>query len=291
MPSSCGRATSRSSTGTTSIPTTRGSACRTSCACSRRPRFITDLKNTAVFTVIFWSQCLFLGLLLAILLDQRIRGEAFFRTVYVLPFAISAIVTGVAWKWLFYPAVRHQRHLRCRRARLPAEPLVCGPAHRDLGDGHRRRLADVWLHHGVVSGRPAQHPRRVARRCQDRRRQRLPVLPPRRDSTGDARHADRADHPGHHLAAPVRSARVHDRQRTGLRHRHARLLHVPDDVPAVPLLDRRGHRRGHAGRGAAVDRARISSPFATRSSGDEHLSSGSAARCCTSSCCSSPRIT
>jgi glucose/mannose transport system permease protein len=68
------------------------------------PRFITDLKNTAVFTVIFWGQCLFLGLLLAILLDQRIRGEAFFRTVYVLPFAISAIVTGVAWKWLFYPA-------------------------------------------------------------------------------------------------------------------------------------------------------------------------------------------
>jgi glucose/mannose transport system permease protein len=68
------------------------------------PRFITDLKNTVVFSVTFMSQCLIIGLLLAILLDQRIKGEAFFRTVYVLPFAVSAIVTGVAWKWLMNPS-------------------------------------------------------------------------------------------------------------------------------------------------------------------------------------------
>jgi glucose/mannose transport system permease protein len=68
------------------------------------PRFITDLRNTAVFSALFIGQCLIVGLFLAILLDQHIRGEAFFRTVYVLPFAVSAIVTGVAWKWLFYPA-------------------------------------------------------------------------------------------------------------------------------------------------------------------------------------------
>jgi glucose/mannose transport system permease protein len=67
-------------------------------------RFLIDLKNTVIFTVTFLSQCLIIGLLLAILLDQRIRGEAFFRTVYVLPFAISAIVTGVAWKWLMNPS-------------------------------------------------------------------------------------------------------------------------------------------------------------------------------------------
>lgn len=66
-------------------------------------RFVTDLRNTAVFSVFFLGQCLGIGLLLAILLDQRIKGEAFFRTIYVLPFAISAIVTGVAWKWLMNP--------------------------------------------------------------------------------------------------------------------------------------------------------------------------------------------
>ena len=67
-------------------------------------RFITDLRNTAVFSVFFFAQCLGIGLLLAILLDQRIKGEALFRTIYVLPFAISAIVTGVTWKWLMLPS-------------------------------------------------------------------------------------------------------------------------------------------------------------------------------------------
>ena len=68
------------------------------------PRFITDLRNMAVFSIFFLGQCLGIGLLLAILLDQKLKGEAFFRTVYVLPFAVSAIVTGVAWKWLMVPS-------------------------------------------------------------------------------------------------------------------------------------------------------------------------------------------
>ena len=67
-------------------------------------RFLTDLRNTAVFSAVFLTQCIVIGMVLAILLDQHIRGEAFFRTVYVLPFAISAIVTGVAWKWLMTPS-------------------------------------------------------------------------------------------------------------------------------------------------------------------------------------------
>ena len=44
-----------------------------------------------------------MGLLLAILLDQRIKGEAVFRTIFIFPFAISTIVTGVIWRWLMYP--------------------------------------------------------------------------------------------------------------------------------------------------------------------------------------------
>ena len=68
------------------------------------PRFITDLRNTAVFSIFFLGQCLGIGLILAILLDQKVKGEAFFRTVYVLPFAVSAIVTGVAWQWLMNPS-------------------------------------------------------------------------------------------------------------------------------------------------------------------------------------------
>ena len=63
-----------------------------------------DLPNTAVFTILFLILCLVIGLFLAILLDQKLKGETFFRSVYLFPMAISFIVTGVAWRWLMNPA-------------------------------------------------------------------------------------------------------------------------------------------------------------------------------------------
>ena len=70
----------------------------------RDPRFQIDLRNTGIFTVLFLAACLVVGLLLAILLDLRPRGEAVFRNVYLFPMAISFIVTGVVWRWLLNPA-------------------------------------------------------------------------------------------------------------------------------------------------------------------------------------------
>jgi glucose/mannose transport system permease protein len=67
-------------------------------------RFQTDLRNTLVFTVCFISVSLVLGLLLANLLDRRIRAEGVFRSIYLFPMAISFIVTGVVWKWLLSPS-------------------------------------------------------------------------------------------------------------------------------------------------------------------------------------------
>jgi len=56
-----------------------------------------------VFTVLFLISCLIIGFLLAILLDQRIRGEGIFRSIYLFPMSISFIVTGVVWRWLLNP--------------------------------------------------------------------------------------------------------------------------------------------------------------------------------------------
>jgi glucose/mannose transport system permease protein len=67
------------------------------------PRFQIDLRNTVVFTVVFLIACLVIGFLLAILLDQRIRGEGIFRSIYLFPMSISFIVTGVVWRWLLNP--------------------------------------------------------------------------------------------------------------------------------------------------------------------------------------------
>ncbi len=62
-----------------------------------------DLINNILFTVLFLAACLVMGLLMAILLDQRVRGEGLFRTIFLFPMALSFVVTGTVWRWLFQP--------------------------------------------------------------------------------------------------------------------------------------------------------------------------------------------
>jgi glucose/mannose transport system permease protein len=68
------------------------------------PRFRIDIRNTVIFTILFVGGCLLIGLLLALLLDRGLRGESFFRSLFLFPMAISFIVTGVVWRWLMNPA-------------------------------------------------------------------------------------------------------------------------------------------------------------------------------------------
>lgn len=66
-------------------------------------RFRGDIVNTVFFTIMFLAACLSIGLLLAILIDQKIRGEGIFRTIFLFPMALSFVVTGTVWRWLFAP--------------------------------------------------------------------------------------------------------------------------------------------------------------------------------------------
>ncbi|HSH82873.1 MAG TPA: sugar ABC transporter permease [Herpetosiphonaceae bacterium] len=66
-------------------------------------RFQTDIRNTVVFTLFFLIGCLSIGLLLAVMVDSRIKGEAIFRSIFIFPMALSFIVTGVVWQWIFAP--------------------------------------------------------------------------------------------------------------------------------------------------------------------------------------------
>lgn len=65
----------------------------------------TALTNLVIFSVLYIFISTVLGLFLAILLDQRIRGEGFIRPIYLYPMALSFIVTGVAWKWFLDPGI------------------------------------------------------------------------------------------------------------------------------------------------------------------------------------------
>ena len=69
-------------------------------------------KNLIVFGGLFIGISLVVGVILAVLLDQRIRREGFIRTVYLYPMALSMIVTGTAWKWLLNPGLGLDKMLR-----------------------------------------------------------------------------------------------------------------------------------------------------------------------------------
>jgi len=69
------------------------------------PRWYIAVENLLIFTVLFVVICLLIGIILSILLDQKIRAEGFLRTIYLYPMALSFIVTGTAWKWMLNPTM------------------------------------------------------------------------------------------------------------------------------------------------------------------------------------------
>ena len=76
---------------------------------AKEPRWWVAVKNLFVFSGLFIFLCIVVGLLLAIFLDQRIRAEGFFRTIYLYPMALSFIVTGAIWKWMLNPNLGLER--------------------------------------------------------------------------------------------------------------------------------------------------------------------------------------
>ncbi len=65
------------------------------------PIFWIALRNNIVFMIVFIPSSIIIGLFLAILLDQKVRKESVFRTIYLFPYALSFIVTGYLWQWMF----------------------------------------------------------------------------------------------------------------------------------------------------------------------------------------------
>jgi glucose/mannose transport system permease protein len=76
------------------------------------PRWYVALANLFIFSSLFMVGCTAIGILLAILLDQRIRIEGTLRTIYLYPMALSFIVTGTAWKWILNPGLGIEHAMR-----------------------------------------------------------------------------------------------------------------------------------------------------------------------------------
>ncbi|MBX3567988.1 MAG: sugar ABC transporter permease [Rhizobiaceae bacterium] len=67
------------------------------------PRWLTSIENLLVYGGLSLVLQLVIGFVLAALLDQKIRFEDAFRTIFLYPFALSFVVTGLVWQWLLNP--------------------------------------------------------------------------------------------------------------------------------------------------------------------------------------------
>lgn len=74
-------------------------------------RFQADLRNTIFFTILFIGLVIILGMGLAVLIDQKLKGESIFRNIFLFPMALSFIVTGVVWQWLLNPSTGFNQFL------------------------------------------------------------------------------------------------------------------------------------------------------------------------------------
>jgi glucose/mannose transport system permease protein len=68
------------------------------------PAWTENVHHILLFTVTFIIGALLVGLVLAFLLEKGVKGEGFFRAVYLFPMAVSFIAAGVVWRWLMNPA-------------------------------------------------------------------------------------------------------------------------------------------------------------------------------------------
>ena len=66
-------------------------------------RWVLSLENLLRYGVLFMVACMVIGFFLAVLIDQKVRGEGALRTIFLYPYAMSFIATGLAWQWALNP--------------------------------------------------------------------------------------------------------------------------------------------------------------------------------------------
>lgn len=73
------------------------------------PRWDVSVTNLAIFGTMFVGCTLVIGFFMAILIDQRVRGENLLRSIYLYPYSMSFIVTGLIWHWMLNPTLGIQK--------------------------------------------------------------------------------------------------------------------------------------------------------------------------------------
>jgi glucose/mannose transport system permease protein len=75
-------------------------------------RWQISVRNLAIYGVLALIFVFVIGFILAVLMDQKIRFENTFRTIFLYPFALSFVITGLVWQWMLNPAFGLQKSVR-----------------------------------------------------------------------------------------------------------------------------------------------------------------------------------
>src|SRR5687767_9785248 len=75
-------------------------------------RWHISATNVAIYIAVLIAMSLVIGTLLAIAIDQRVRGENMLRTVFLYPQGMSFVVTGLIWQWILNPTFGLQNVVR-----------------------------------------------------------------------------------------------------------------------------------------------------------------------------------
>jgi glucose/mannose transport system permease protein len=109
-------------------------------------RWLHSVDNLVVYGVLFIAASMVLGFLLAVFIDQNLTGEGVLRTIFLYPYAMSFIATGLVWQWILSPdagagaALRALGLTRVRLDWIVSEDLAI----------HTIVLATVWQAAGLV---------------------------------------------------------------------------------------------------------------------------------------------
>jgi glucose/mannose transport system permease protein len=110
------------------------------------PRWLTSIENLLIYGVLSLIFSLTIGFLLAALLDQKIRFENAFRTIFLYPFALSFIVTGLIWQWILNPEFGVQNIVRS----LGWESFTFNPLYDQQIVIYGILIAGLWQGTGLV---------------------------------------------------------------------------------------------------------------------------------------------
>ncbi len=109
-------------------------------------RWVISIENLAIYGSLMLILSIVIGFLLAALIDQKIRFEDTFRTIFLYPYALSFIVTGLVWQWLLNPEFGIQKAVRS----LGFESFTFDPLYNSQIVLYGVLIAGLWHGSGLV---------------------------------------------------------------------------------------------------------------------------------------------